>query len=87
MHITNCSSREEKQVEIQPVLAADLKKITVKRYAFNWKKEAKDCDLYKLTLKGEEDILGLMALKYNEDEHWIEIKLLSTSAENVGAEK
>ena len=52
---------------IEPVIESDYKRITKKRYSFNWKIE-KGGSVYKLTLRGDSDILGLMSLVFFEDD-------------------
>jgi hypothetical protein len=87
MYITDCIADENKLVYVREVENADFKQITVKRYLFNWKKLKDTCKIYKLTLKGSEDILGLIALIDYETEERTEIKLLVSSIENIGSKK
>jgi len=47
-----------------------------KRYSFNWKEEQKN-QVFKLTLKDKNDILGLMSLKIFPAELRIHISLLA----------
>lgn len=72
---------------IEPLGDKDFRLITKKRYSFDWKKERGVADLFKLSLKGESDILGLLALLDFPSEFRIQIKLLSVSRENLGKTK
>jgi len=64
-----------------------FKLITKKRYFFDWKKEESVADLFKLTLQGESEILGLLALTDFPREFRIQIHLLCVSRENYGQGK
>lgn len=75
--------RTDIEVIIEPLSAGDLKKITKKRYFFNWKKDLEKALLYKLRIKDDNDIKGVMALVDYPHESRIEIQLLAASAENV----
>jgi len=73
-------------IQIRLVEESDYKRITKKRYSFNWRLE-KDNIVYKLTIKGEADILGLISVKYVDIEERLEIKLLAVAEENIGSGK
>ncbi|SFF19903.1 hypothetical protein SAMN03003324_02802 [Pedobacter antarcticus] len=85
MYIVHRSSNEKYLVLLQNLEDQDWKKITVKQFAFNWKKLKGVYQIFKLSLDGE--ILGLIALSNIQAEERIEINLLAVSAENVGKEK
>lgn len=87
MYITELISNEKLLVHIQKVEKTDFKQITVRRYLFNWKLLKDRCNIYKLTLRGNEDILGLIALIDYPAEERTEIKLLVSSIENIGKGK
>ncbi len=87
MHITERVTNEDKLVHVRAIEDADFKQITVKRYLFNWKKLEHECKIYKLTLIDSEDVLGLIALIDFPEEERTEIKLLTSSIENIGKEK
>ena len=87
MHITELISNEHKLAYIREVEDSDFKQITVKRFMFNWKKLKNECKIYKLTLTDSDDILGLIALIDYPQEERTEIKLLTSSAENIGKKK
>ena len=87
MYILDLAAGERRAAQISEVEQSDFKKISVKRYLFKWKLLAKECRLFKLTLYGSDDILGLMALFEYPDEQRIEIKLLTASSENIGRHK
>lgn len=87
MYITELIANTNRLVYVREVEDADFKQITVKRYLFNWKKLKDECKIYKLTLIDGEDILGLIALVDCAEEERTEIKLLTSSVENIGREK
>ncbi len=60
MYILELATGERKAAQIAEVEQSDFKKISVKRYLFKWKQLIKECRLFKLTLSGSDDILGLM---------------------------
>ncbi len=84
--LTVVSSDQKLPASIEQVVDADYKRITKRRYFFNWKLE-KVRTVYKLTAKGETDILGLMSLAFFASEQRIEIKLLAVVAEHVRDDK
>ncbi len=73
-------------IEILPIQHSDYKFLTIKRYSFNWKKE-KEKEVYKLIIKGQNDILGLISIETIHAEWRIHIGLLCVSKENVGKAK
>ena len=87
MYIVNRTTNEKRLVYIRLIENADLKKLTAKRYSFDWKKAKNDCVIYKLTFVDSEDILGLIGLIDYPSEERTEIKLLTLSAENIGKDK
>ncbi len=87
MYIIDQISNEPHLVHILPMENDDFKKLTVKRYSFNWKKLQKDTAIYKLTLVDSTDILGLIGLVDYPAEERTEIKLLALSIENIGRNK
>ena len=84
--LTHLRDNRRLPVTIEKVTDIDFKSITVKRFAFNWKLE-RSRTVYKLSLKGTSDILGLMALNFVNEEQRIEIKLLAVAIEQVGRNK
>ena len=87
MYIIEQITAEQRPAHILPTANDDFKKLTSTRYSFNWKKLKKENVIYKLTLKDNGDILGLMALHDYPAEERIEIKLLAVSVENIGKNK
>jgi hypothetical protein len=83
MKITHAASGEEREVAIDPVGESDFKKLTKKRYFFDWRQEATTAKLFKLHLSGDDDIKGIMAVIDHPSEARIEIRLLAESRENV----
>ena len=66
--------------------AIDFKSITKKKYFFDWKLE-KENEIYKLTLKDQAEILGLISFVLIPEEWRIHIRLLSVSIDNKGKGK
>lgn len=60
--------------------------MTKARYFFDWKQE-KEQEIYKLVVKGQNDILGLISIERIPEEWRIHIRLLTVSAENKGNQK
>ncbi len=69
---------------IELIEKADIKTLTRSRFAFNWKTMT---NIYKLSIAGQSEILGVMSIVEIDEEERIEIKLLAVSKENVGANK
>lgn len=86
MNIKEVSTGKVFQIEILPVEKADFKSLTKGRYFFNWKDEENE-ELYKLVLKGENAILGLISIERIPSEWRVHIRLLTVSIENKGAKK
>ncbi|MCO5950712.1 hypothetical protein [Mucilaginibacter flavidus] len=81
------ATKEHRLVNVLGVEKNDFNRLTVKRHSFNWKKLKDGFVIYKLSLIGDDDILGVIALKYYPPEERTEIKLLAVSAENKGKNK
>lgn len=84
MKITEISSGISKEVLIQLIEKEDLVQITTDRFSFDWKKEIKKEEVYKLTLPAEHHILGLICLQHHPAEERIEMKLVEVSKQNMG---
>jgi hypothetical protein len=87
MYIIEVCSGVRKEVVIKIVEPSDFALLTKKRYSFNWQSLKKSATIYKLTIEGEKDILGVMALIDYPEEMRIERKLLASSIENQGRKK
>ena len=72
------------QVEVVPVESADYKFLSKARYFFDWKEE-KGQEVYKLVMKGQKEILGLVSMELIPSEWRVHIRLLSVSKENKGS--
>ena len=73
--------------EIVPLESKDFKLIKKqKQFSFDWELE-KPYDLYKLILKEQKEIVGLMSIIDVSKELRLEINLLEISKKNVGKEK
>lgn len=86
MNIVELSTGKTFPIEILPLESADYKSLTKKRYFFDWKKE-KEQNIYKLVIKGDNDILGLISFEIIPEEWRIHIRLLTVSEENKGKNK
>jgi len=84
--IVEVSTNALHQIEILPILDTDFNALSINRYAFNWKEE-KNQEVYKLVLKGQIDILGLVSIERIPEEWRIHIRLLCVAKENVGKTK
>lgn len=73
-------------VVVETVSKTDLKTITSKTHFFNWKQE-KPGTIYKLVIKDNPEILGLVSLVSFDKEQRVEVKLLSVSRQNFGPDK
>ena len=86
MKVFHVPKRQFINAEISLVKARDLTGSFRKRFDFDWSKE-ENYDIYKITLAGQETILGLMSLHVIEPELRIEIRLLESAKENIGKKK
>ena len=87
MYIIEVCSGVHKEALIKAVEPSDYVLLTKKRYSFNWRSLKKSATIYKLTIEGKKDILGVMALIDYPDEKRVEIKLLASAIENQGRNK
>lgn len=83
MNIIEVATSQSHLIEIAPVQKGDFKNLPAKRYFFDWNKEAA-FEIFKLTIKGKDDILGLISFERIPDEVRIHVRLLTASVENVG---
>ncbi len=86
MNIVKISTGESFQIEVVPVVSTDYKLLVKHRYFFNWNEE-KGNEVYKLILKGSNDIHGLVSIERIPDEWRVHIRLLTVSKENMGSKK
>lgn len=86
MTIVEVRSGENYPIEVLPVEDKDYVSLVKARYFFDWKEEKKE-EVYKLVLKGQSDILGLVSLERIPAEWRIHIRLLTVSKENFGKRK
>ena len=87
MFVIEAFSQTKIKAIVTRVVEADLRKLTIRRYFFDWKLLYGKADLYKLCLEGDDDIIGLMAVIDYPEEYRIEVKLIAASKENVTAYK
>lgn len=91
MYIKDVVTGEALEAVIEPMTHKDFKAIKKSRDRFgkfDWS-EYQGEEVYKLRLKNEETVLGLICLIDHEDEttNAIEIELLEVSEENIGSGK
>lgn len=86
MNIVEVSTRNIYPIEVLPVENTDYKLLTKNRYFFDWKEE-KNQEVYKLVVKKDNAILGLISVERIPDEWRIHIRLLTVSKENMGSGK
>src|SRR5690348_1249339 len=86
MYVFHTSSGAFKEAEIAILQKRELTKSLTKRFRFDWEKEIL-FDVYKIFLKENRLILGLMSLNVVISELRIEIRLLESAKENVGKVK
>jgi len=73
-------------IEVLPVEIIDYKSLSKTKYFFSWKEE-KEQEIYKLVMKGQNDILGLVSIERIPSEWRIHIRLLTVTSENKGEGK
>ena len=86
MYVTRVPGGDKIPVSIVLVKESDFKKITKKRYFFNWKIE-KSYTVYKLEIRDQKEILGLVSIDIIDEEQRIEIRLLAVAKEQLGKDK
>jgi hypothetical protein len=84
MFLIKTAGGDKLRAIIEPIEKADFKKLTRSRFAFNWKAMT---NIYKLSIAGQSEILGVISILAIDKEERIEIKLLAVSKENVGPNK
>jgi hypothetical protein len=62
MVIVELATGQKLTVAISPVENKDFRQITRKRHSFDWKKERGVANMFKLTVAGQSDILGLVSV-------------------------
>ncbi|HVY73244.1 MAG TPA: hypothetical protein VG890_00350 [Puia sp.] len=87
MEIKNTRTGESETVEVREAQMEDIRKLTKKRFAFNWSAEFRKSKIYVLNIAGQNDILGAVSVNFVPEEFRIEINLLASSKENVGEKK
>lgn len=86
MIIIEVSTGKAYPIEILPIGKLDYRFLSKSRYFFDWKKESKE-EVFKLVIKGQSDILGLVSIERIPAEWRIHIRLLTVSKENSGSGK
>ena len=87
MEIADVETGIRRSIVISKAENEDFKLLTKKRFSFSWRAIRTLATIYKLQIKGEGDILGVIGLIDWTREKRIEIKLLSSSVENIGKGK
>lgn len=86
MKIVEVSTGTTYPIDVIPLEEADYKSLSKARYFFDWKKE-EEREVYKLLIRGQSDILGLVSIERIPSEWRIHIRLLTVSVENKGKMK
>ena len=86
MNIVEVSTGNIFPIDVLPVENTDYKVLTKSRFFFDWKEERVH-EVYKLVVKGETDILGLISVERIPEEWRVHIRLLTVSKENKGSGK
>lgn len=86
MTVVEVLTGEKYAIEVLALENTDFKSLSKTRYFFDWKKE-KTQEIYKLVMKGQHDILGLISIERIPTEWRIHIRLLTVSIENKGKGK
>ena len=86
MIIVETSNQHKHLVNISLVESVDYKVLVKNRYSFDWIEE-KNFEVYKLCIKGSNEILGLISLVRIPSEWRVHIRLLTVSFENQGSQK
>ncbi|NET37370.1 MAG: hypothetical protein F6K19_35985 [Cyanothece sp. SIO1E1] len=77
----------EVEAEIEEVDLLEIKAIhKTRRFYFDWRQESKN-QILKITIKGDDKVLGLISVSDIPDEYRIHINLLESSNENKGNNK
>jgi hypothetical protein len=87
MEIAEVETGKRISIVISKAENEDFKLLTKKRFSFSWKAFRNLATVYKLQIKSEEDILGVIGLIDWPAEKRMEIKLLASSMENIGKGK
>lgn len=84
MYVLNKITGEKQTATITKIDAAEISQINkTKRFDFNWNKE-KAFHVFKLTVEGKEEPIGLLSMEERPQDYALEIRLLAASKENVG---
>ncbi|HMF73753.1 MAG TPA: hypothetical protein VK616_19865 [Flavitalea sp.] len=86
--IEDAATGKNLDTDVIPVIITDLKMVLKKHgWRFNWRSEFKykDRQLYKLVVRGETMIQGLISLQ--PVENYIEMHLIETAPHNYGSSK
>jgi len=87
MKLLDPKSQETFDAEISALVPKDFKQIRdSKQFGFDWYNE-KNFQIYKLTLIGEEEILGLMSIFEVPEELRIHLNLIESAKQHRGKEK
>ena len=86
MYVVEVSTLKKFAVEVLPVESSDYKSLSKQRYFFDWRAEKRE-EVYKLVLKGQRDILGVVSMERIPSEWRMHIRLLTVAKENAGSRK
>lgn len=89
-HFTSCleDSKTGKLVETSYKIASKNELSKLKGWNFNWlSKDLKECEIYKLTTTGNDNIQGLIALKGISKDNSVYVSLVESAPQNLGKSK
>lgn len=86
MHVINLLNGKKFPVDVLPVEKRDYKSIRRIDFYFNWRDEA-GYGVYKLVMKGDKNILGLISVERFPMEWRLHIRLLCAARNHVGKNK
>lgn len=86
MYLVEVSIGKTYPIEILPLENSDYKLLSKTRYFFNWKEETNQ-ETYKLVMRGQNEIQGLVSVERIPSEWRIHIRLITVSSENKGKGK
>jgi hypothetical protein len=88
MYVSQTDSGDRIEVRIEPIENGDYNIISksARFPGFDWKLEKRNL-VFKLQMLESKTILGLISLKYFEEEKYIKINLIQLAKENVGKNK
>lgn len=83
--LRNRRTREIIKTEFSPVTLFEVKDLKKNSWRFDWTEPFKNgFDVYRLSMQGDNEIQGLIALKLEPGSHAVKIDIVESSPKNVG---